>query len=529
MKKMQKLVLIFVLLLTNLTLFAQNFKGDAQLVILHTNDTHGHPAEFPNLEENGGGLAARAMLIDKYKKSYNNVLILDAGDLNTGRPESDLFGAEPDLKGMNAIGYDAMTLGNHEFDKPLDQLKKQMEMASFPFLCANIKYKDGSLITKPYIIKTMPDGFKVGILGLTTSTLPDIGSPKIVGQLIIEDEVEAAKRYLPELKEQCDYLIALTHMGIYGEDEGSMKLAREISDFDLIIDGHSHTLLKKPITKIDNGSYNITPIVQAGQWGSFLGVAEVTFENGKSELTNWKAEAVNYNKMVKNEQGGYDLKQYGRPVEIDNDIKDMMKPYVEKANARLAKKIGTARDKYENTFIRKKETELGNLICDAMQWKLRDLKPDFTLNNGGGIRTNMPKGDVTLKNIFEILPFDNTVAMVTLTGSELKDLFDYIGEIKNGKGSFPQVSKEVKFAINYQTKTTSDILINGEPIDDSKEYKVVTNSYLMSGGDGYKVFKEAEKNYDSSVLQRDALAEYIEEVLKGDIHAKIEERIIINR
>lgn len=527
---MKKLLYTIFILLAAYSLVAGNFKGEAKLVILHTNDTHGHALPFANTVENGGGAAARLTMIKDVRKNYDNVLVLDAGDVNTGRPESDMFDAEPDLTGMNEMGYDAMTLGNHEFDKPLNILNKQMKMAKFPFLCANIKKADGSLLTKPYMIKEFKNGLKVAVLGLTTSETATVGNPDIVKDLIIQDEVEAANEYVSMLRDSADVVVALVHMGLYGEENGSMVLAKNVRGLDLIIDGHSHTLTEKPITAIDNGTYKIAPIVQAGQWGSYVGKAEFELIKGKAKLAKWEAVPINYNKKVKNAEGRDEVKYFGNSWTEDKKLAETLQPYLDKANEKLSEKIGVSAATYENKDTRKKETEIANLVCDAMLWKMQTTTgADFAINNGGGIRTSLPEGDITLKHIFEVLPFDNTLATATLKGSDVVKLFEYAATIENGKGAFTQVSQGVKFTINYATKTISDLTINDLPVDKSKEYKIATNNYLMSGGDGYVIFKKAIKNYDSSILQRDVLSDYIKTKLNGNISSKIEGRITLNQ
>ncbi|MCG6919264.1 MAG: metallophosphoesterase, partial [Deltaproteobacteria bacterium] len=163
------------------------------LVVLHTNDTHGHPLKFfyyPSPDV--GGLPARATVVERIREDHKNVLVLDAGDLNTGRAESNLFKARPDIEGYNYIGYDAMALGNHEFDNPIRVLREQMELATFPFISANVRSKGGDYLAKPFIIKEFA-GLKVAIFGLTTKETEIIGNPEYVKDLVFEDEVAVAK------------------------------------------------------------------------------------------------------------------------------------------------------------------------------------------------------------------------------------------------------------------------------------------------------------------------------------------------
>ncbi|NIR14461.1 MAG: bifunctional metallophosphatase/5'-nucleotidase, partial [Desulfobacterales bacterium] len=190
-------------------------------------------------------------MVQGIRGQSKNVLVLDAGDINTGRPESNLFKARPDIEGYNYIGYDAMALGNHEFDNGPDVLKEQMQLANFPFLSANIKTKQGELLTRPYIIKEFV-GFKVAIFGLTTKETEFLSHPDNIKGLVFQDEVEVAKQLVPELRKQADIVIALVHMGIYNSPKlGSKRLASEVSGIDLIVDGHSHTKLDAPIVMTD--------------------------------------------------------------------------------------------------------------------------------------------------------------------------------------------------------------------------------------------------------------------------------------
>ncbi len=472
-----------------------------KLVILHTNDHHGHPLKFDNYPMVGvGGLPARAALVNQVRSENENVLVLDAGDLNTGESESTFFNAEPDIIGYNYIGYDAMTLGNHEFDNPLAVLQKQMQDAKFPFLSANIKYKDGSYIGKPYIIKEFK-GLKVAILGLTTSETKIIGNPQIIGDLIIEDEIEVAKKLLPELKKKADIVIVLGHLGLY-EGYGSKILAEKVPGIDLIIDGHSHTFMKEAV--VVNG----TPIVQAYQWGLYVGKATLTIEKKKITSFSWEAIPVNLQEKKADGKMGF----IGQEIKEDAKILEMLLPYKDKVEQVLAEEIGEALDTFPNSEVRKAETALGDLVADAMLDYVKNLGVAFAINNGGGIRADLPKGVITKKTIYKILPFSNTLVVLTMKGSDLIELFNYIATIPQGKGAFPQVSEGLSFTINYEKGVCENILVQGKPIDPNATYKIATNSYMATGGDGYVVFKKALNVYDTSMMQRDVMIEYIKKV-----------------
>lgn len=481
-----------------------------KLVVVHTNDTHGHPVKFfKHPVPDVGGLPARSTLVRRIREKNENILVLDAGDLNTGRAESNLFKAKPDIEGYNYIAYDAMALGNHEFDNPRQVLEWQMSLARFPFLSANIKTTNGDYLTRRYIIKRF-HGFKVAVFGLTTTETTLTGNPKHIKDLIFEDEIEVARELVPELKKKADLVIALVHMGIYQSfREGSRRLAGEVDGIDLIVDGHTHTKMDSPIFVKKFGSDHKTLIVQAWKWGLIAGRVDLWFNN--RGVIDYRFEAIPIN-LKREKEGMEGRKTYtyiGEQIKEDEGLLYTLQPYVEKAESLLAEVIGNAEEIFCYMNTRKKETALGNIIADSMLWYTKKMGADFAIQNGGGIRADLPKGPITKKSIYEVLPFDNSVVFLTLSGPDVQSLFDYIATITPGEGAFPQVSKGVSFTINRVTGKCQNILINGQPIHQYRNYRIVTNSYLADGGDGYKMFLNAIFRYDTSRFQKDVLIEYI--------------------
>ncbi|HOP74839.1 MAG TPA: 5'-nucleotidase C-terminal domain-containing protein [Bacillota bacterium] len=519
-KRLASLIGIFLLLLLACsTIFAAE-TATQELVILHTNDTHGHPLKFTdNMIDGVGGLPARATLVKQIRAAHPNVLLLDAGDFNTGRPESNFFKAEPDLKGMEYMGYDAITLGNHEFDNSIELLKKQVNSIKTPFISANVKTKDGKYLNHPYIIKEFK-GFKVAIFGLTTKETETISNPEVLKHVIIEDEVATAKKLVPELRKRADIVIALVHLGIYEDAEkGSKKLAKEVPGIDLIIDGHTHTQIAAPIY------VNNVPIVQDYQWGIYLGKATLTISNKKVTGLKWEAIPINVRTQATKPDGTKELKYLTQEIPEDPELLALLKPYAERVNEELAKVIGEAEDIFPQQDVRKKETAIGNLVADATLWGVRHLNVDFAIQNSGGIRTSLPKGPITKRHIYEVSPFDNSLVVVSLKGTDVQALFDFIATIPQGKGGFPQVSEGVKFTINYTTGKCENVLINGQPIDPNRTYRIATNSFTASGGDGYDMFKNATDKYDSSLFMRDVIIDYIINFggkLKPELKGRIE-------
>jgi 5'-nucleotidase/UDP-sugar diphosphatase len=512
-------ILVFTLVFSFVRAAVLEASEDQTLVIVHTNDLHGHPLKFtyqgiPDV----GGLPAIATVVQQVRARYKNVLLLDAGDVNTGRAESTFFKAVPDIVGYNYLGYDAMTLGNHEFDNPLDILRKQERMARFPFLAANIRTSQGDRLVRPYVVKRF-NGFKVAIFGLTLKETKEIGYPGHVKDLVFEDEVKAARRLVMELKNKADIVIALVHLGIWDhETRGSKRLAARVQGIDLIVDGHTHSDLTEPVY------INGTPIVQAFQWGLKIGKATMTVRDGRVAGFRWESIPVNLKEKIRLPDGTESFRPLGEPYEEDPFLLAALTPYADKVESLLSEVIGNAEAPFSNENARKQETEIGNLVADSMLWSTRSLKTDFALQNGGGIRVGLPAGEITKKKIYEILPFDNTVVVLKMKGLQVLRLFEHMAAVPAGSGAFPQMSVGVRFMVNAAARKIEGVTINGRPIDPDRIYAMATNSYLAGGGDGYKILLEALDRYDTSTFQRDALIEYIATVMRR-VKPELEGRI----
>ncbi len=497
------------------------------LVILHTNDYHGHPVAFFDYPAGGqGGLPAQATFVKEVRAANKNVLVLSAGDLNTGRPESNFFKAEPDIIGHNYIGYDALSMGNHEFDPSPAEMQKQIADSNFPWLCANVVKADGSYIDNvlPYTIKDFGD-FKVAILGLMTKTTAQTGNPANIKGYTFRDEVEVANELVPELKKKADIVIALVHMGIYDDtSKGALNLAAKVPGLAVVISGHTHTKVEKPMMVKNEVTGKDVAVVQARQWGLYMGDINLRFMNGEVTGLDYKLVPINVKWREKLDDGTKVYHFVDKEIKEDAALAALLQPYVDKVDAILNDVIGTATAPFLNDDTRKKETAIGDMVADSMLWyaNSQNLGVDFAFQNGGGIRTSIGDGEIQKRTIYEVLPFDNSVMTVTLKGTDVQALFDYIPETV-GHGANPQVSEGVSFSIDTAAGTVSDVLINGAPIDPNKEYVIATNSYLVSGGDGYKMFKNKIADYDSSLMQRDAFIEYVQ-FLGGTITPEVKGR-----
>jgi 5'-nucleotidase/UDP-sugar diphosphatase len=493
--------------------------GDTQIVVLHVNDMHGHVLPFSDHNVNEvAGLPAITTLVGQTRAENDNVLVLDAGDIDTGRSESDFFKAEPMIVGYNMIGFDAAAVGNHEFDNANSVFEQQKALADFPFIAANVKTKDGKYFADaPYVIKTF-NGIKVGIFGLTTVETRTIGTPTSMTNVTIDDEVPVAKAMVAELrgKQKCDVVIALVHMGLYADNKaGSRMLAAQVPGIDLIVDGHSHTKIAAPVMeKAPDGK--MVPIVQSWMWGMNVGKGILTVSKDKKVTGfDWQAISINDKVATKNADGTTTIAPVGPQFEQNPIVWTALIEYQYKVDQIMGSKIGVtigAAAMNTGNAARKAETALGDLVADAFKWSMRDMKPDFGFVCGGTIRTDLPAKELILKDVYAILPFDNTMYVVTLKGTDVQAMFDYIATIKQGNGAFPQVSDGVTFTINYDAKKCENILIGGKPIDPNKDYVIATDSYHATGGDGYVVLKNAKKAYDASVWMRDIFSDYLKQL-----------------
>jgi 5'-nucleotidase/UDP-sugar diphosphatase len=493
------------------------------LTILHTNDNHGN---FWQNKYGERGMAARATLINnirtEVKAEGGSVLLLSGGDINTGVPESDLQDAEPDFIGMNMIGYDAMTLGNHEFDNTLDVLAKQEGWANFPFISANI-YKDGKRMFDAYKIFNK-DGIKIAVIGLTTEDTAKIGNPEFIGELEFRDPKVEAKKLIAELKasENPDIIIAATHMGHYlNGDNGSnapgdVQLARYLNegDLDMIVGGHSQEPVCmegaeyakfKPGQDCAPDVQNGTDIVQAHEWGKYVGRADYTFKNGDFTLQSYKLIPVNLKKKIKVDGKKKRVLIQGE-IAQDPAVLAKLKPFQEKGQASLSIKIGQSDGvlQGERKVVRNNQTNLGHLIATA---HMKRAKADFGVMNSGGVRASIEAGDITYKDVLTVQPFGNIVTYVDMSGAEVMDYLNVVGTKTKDSGAFAQFAGISMTVANGQV---SNVVIAGNAIDMKKTYRFTIPSYNAAGGDGYPKITAHPAFVNTGYVDAEVLKEYIE-------------------
>ncbi|QCJ44152.1 hypothetical protein FAY30_20830 [Bacillus sp. S3] len=472
------------------------------LSILHVNDTHANVEQYPKL----------TTAVKEVRGENPNALLVDAGDVFSGTLYFNQYLGKADLGFMNDLRYDAMTFGNHEFDKDSNVLADFIKEMKFPILSANVNVtKDpvlGPLFKNeisaeatggniyPAIIKTI-DGEKVGIFGLTTEDTTFLANPS--KDIVFENAVDKAKATVASLQGQgVNKIVVLSHLG-YGPDQ---NLATAVDGIDVIVGGHTHTKLDKPVL-VEKAEPTV--IVQANEYLKFLGVLNVSFdENG----------------VVKAQDGKLlDVNKYAADAEAQAKVDELKKPLDE-----LKKTVIGSTNVFldgERTNVRSKETNLGNLIADGMAQKANEiLKNDTTIamQNGGGIRASIQQGDVTLGDIHTVMPFANLLVTLDLTGQEIWDALEHsVSKVESGAGQFMQVSgiqfkyDPAKPAYDRVWEVKVKTADGYEPINLNKVYSVATNAFVADGGDGFSMFKKAKdagRIHELLLVDYEILTEY---------------------
>jgi len=496
------------------------------LTILHTNNHHGHFMKFsPYANPDIGGMAARSTLINivraEVEQAGGHVLLLSAGEVNIGTPESDLLKAEPDFKLMKMLGYDAMTLGNLDISSnPLEVLMQQREWAGFPFLAANVVEKTtGECLVDPYIMKEF-DGLHIAIFGLTTEEKTLI-SFEHLEDLEFKSSIETAEALVPKLRAEADLVIALTHIGFhersgkYYRTPGDIQLAKEVPGIDVIVGGQTRIALEAPEVIED------TLIVQAGDYGRYVGRLDLTIDNDTDTITEYtyKLIPVNLKKRVTYHDKSYYMYVDNGYVE-DPAVFEFIQPYLEQTDELLSQPVGEALVKLDGDreLVRSRETNLANLVTDSMRSK---TGAEIAFYNGGGIRANIEAGPITYRDILTVLPFGNTLVLLDMTGAQIMEILNHAATVKPGASGILHAS-----GLTWTNKKgiPENVMVGDAPIELERMYKVVTNSYLAAGGEGYTMFKDAPQ-YDTGFTDASALREYI--MKAGKVAPKVEGRLTI--
>ena len=490
------------------------------VVILHTNDVHGAVSNYAKV----------AALASQYESEGAYVLILDAGDFSQGDTAVSVSEGATAVELMNMVGYDAVALGNHEFDYGFEALKKNMENAQFPVLAANVKY-NGELAFDDAAVFTTPGGTKIGVFGLDTPETATKAHPgKIQGVTFAsgEEMYQIAQDMATMLREDegCNYVICLGHLGIDDETAAtgnrSIDLLNKVTGIDVFIDGHSHSTEEEIVEKT-NTDRKVGDTILTSTGTKLENIGVVTIKDSTITTTCVPTEGIE--------------------VATDDAIAARAAAII----AEIEADYGTVFAKTEVTLNgekdpgnRTQETNLGDLITDALVWgaEQQGETVDAAITNGGGIRATIEAGDITKKDVNTVLPFGNTLSIIKITGEELLEVLEASTFCTpEAIGGFPQVSG-IEFTVDttkgydqgdeypgttyFAPKTINRVTIQtvgGKDFDPAATYTIATNDFMASGGDTYYRFVNATANYDLGIPMDEVVMDYITTVLNGTVAA----------
>ncbi|HRS21594.1 MAG: 5'-nucleotidase C-terminal domain-containing protein [Clostridia bacterium] len=482
-------------LLAGRIIFIPKEKTVKKINILTSNDFHGLLAgggSDPGIAKLVGNLKAHEAL------NKEGTLILSAGDMFQGSADSNLMYGKPVVAAMNAAGFDAMVLGNHEFDWGIDKLKERMDQSDFPYLAANLVEKSTGKapdFVEPYIIVNKK-GVNVGIIGIVTPETASKTKPELIEPYDFKNPAEVVNALVPEVKKAgADIVVVLSHLGAFqdsktGEITGeAADLAKAVTGVDAIISGHTHTTV--------SGTVNNIPIVQAYKNGRAVGHLEIYFDIKDKKVV----EAVpSVDGSVAKASPDANIAAYFKYIQsligpIKNEI------------------IGKAAADFPHSPKDTQTTLLGNWVTDVMR---KAVNADIAIQNGGGLRRDLPAGNITMGLMYEIMPFDNTLFTVDLTGAQVRAAIEHgiMSEAMN-PGQFSGLKVQYDSTMPAGQRIVKITLSDGKPLVDTQIYKVVTNDFQATGGDNYTMFLEGKNSKDTSIPVRDILVNEIKE--KGTI------------
>ncbi len=466
-----------------LGLVAGNPSGAAArpLTILHFNDFHGHlePVTDAATGETLGGIArlAGAIAAVRAEEPKRPVLVLFGGDLLQGTVTSTVFLGLPDLDMLGQAGVDAAVMGNHELDYGQDHLRTLLARSRYPILGANVRAAPEPFALRPSVLLEPSGGPRVAVLGLVTEELATTTHPRNAVGVSVDDAIAVARTLIPALERQADLVVVLSHLGI-AEDR---RLAREVPGVDLVVGGHNHNRYAQPV--IENG----VPIVQAGDWGRWLGRMDLDVEEDKARVV------------------GYRLIPIDASIAEDPAIAAQARALGQRLEAEVGVVVG--RLEYEldgrREVIRRGESAFGNLLGDLA----RELTgSDVALFNGGGIRTSVPAGEVRLKHVYEAIPFANELVTGTLSGAQLLAALERSASLDplDNPGGFLQVSG-LRYAI--RDGRVDEVTVGGLPLRSDARYRAVMPDFLAAGGDGYATLAAMQDKVATGRIISDMLVE----------------------
>jgi 5'-nucleotidase len=508
---------------TSTTSTAKATPIEGKIALIHTNDTHGYDAASAGSSSTPANfsMAAVAQLVHDYVDQGYWVLALDAGDAIQDTQLVDQSHGTTAMDFMNAVGYAAMALGNHEFDWGVDNIRSLRTKSAFPFLSANVVTDNGDTLVDPSVVFSTPNGANIGVFGLTTPQTSTIANPKnLQGITFLQgDELFAcAQAQVDYLHAQgCQLIICLGHLGYQGSVEPyrSVDVLNNVTGIDVFLDGHDHL--------VENATVNGTLLAETGCYMHNIGV--ITYEDG-----------VLSEKLIP--CGSYDG--------IDANVNAIIAQAQKDVDAALALPVGTTPFKLDGNRspgVRTQETNLGDLICDAIAWSGAKTTSGGTVDaaviNGGGLRTSIDAGEITVGDILAVLPYDNSVTVLSLSGAELLEALEASTfQTPDALGGFPQVSG-ITFTIDTSAAWTAGAQypgstyaapanpgtrvtikdVGGKGFSKDATYTIATNDFIAAGGDTYYAFKRAADARGSVTgdFIHDILGDFIVDTMNGAV------------
>jgi 2',3'-cyclic-nucleotide 2'-phosphodiesterase (5'-nucleotidase family) len=506
MKRLFRIIILLSLLISSSSPAALLAKEPlpVDLTILHVNDTHGRI--LPYIEETSGerqmvgGAAYLARMIEAERsKNRDGILLLSAGDMFQGTPVSNLFKGRSVADVMSYLKFDAMAIGNHEFDWGMDALGHLVASSGFSYLSANIMDERGRYLpgVKPYIIVERKK-VKIAIIGMTTPEVPRITAPGRLRHITVYRPEDILPRIIEKAKDEgAVIIIILSHLGL----DADRDLAQKIPDIHVIVGGHSHTALENPVV-VGN-----TIIVQAGAYGLYLGVLKLSVDPDTGKIIRHTEETALEKVMADKD----------RPY--DKELERIIQAYYGRIEKEYSKVVGET--SVPLVRYHQRESNIGNFICDTVR---KNTGTDIAFINSGAIRNNIPKGRITLEQVFTLLPFDNSLVTMKLTGKQILKILEQNAKLEHG---ILQVSG---MGIRYDLSEPAgsrvrEVYIGRQSLDAEKSYTVTTIDFLAAGGDAFSPFKEG-KSIIYRMALRDVLVSYLEK--HSPISPRIEGRIIMN-
>jgi len=483
--------------------------ADYTLHVIHINDLHSRIEPINrfdstcNPEDNAagecfGGVARVITKINELREELagENVIVLDAGDQYQGSLMYTTYKGDVEAEFAEIIGFDAMAVGNHEFDDGDEGLRKLTDNVSFPIVSGNIDVSSSNVLAgqvENHVVLEV-GGQRIGIISALAVDTVETSSPS--DAVIFTDEVESLSADVATLEaDGVDKIIALTHVGVTKD----MMIAEQVAGVDAVVGGHSHTLMSN--TDEDAMAYPTmvgdVPVVQAYAYSKYVGHLVLEFDDA-GNVTSATGDTILLDASVAEDEAAV-----ARVAELAGPIEEMKTRVVAEATEAI---------EGDRSVCRAMECPMGNLVADAMLDRVADQGIQIAIQNGGGLRASIDAGEVTMGEVLTVLPFQNTLSTFEVTGATIVEALENgVGQIADGAGRFPQVAG-MSFTVDQNAEPgsrISDVMVGGAPIDLAATYGVVSNNYVRNGGDGYGMFESAANAYDFGPDLADVTAEYM--------------------